>query len=92
MCRIVIWIFVFLYLAAIFLLLVGTFGLFGNEKDPLSGIFLLPLGLPWALAAHLAPEPSWPWLTGLAPAINLGLLVVLCRYLRKSEFFTPPSK
>ena len=43
MCRIVVWIFAVLYVAAIVLLLVGTFGLFGNEKDPLSGIFLLPL-------------------------------------------------
>ena len=92
MCLIVVWIFTLLYVAALFLLLVGTFGLFVNEKDPLSGIVLLPLGLPGALIVHVAPEPSWPWLAGLAPAINLGLLVVLCRYLRQSKIFTSPSK
>lgn len=92
MCRIIIWIFAFLYAAAVALLLIGTFGLFGSEKDPLAGIFLLPLGLPWSLAAHLAPEPLMPWLAGLAPAINLGLLVVLCRYLNKSNIFATPQK
>ncbi len=29
-----------LYLVALALLLIGTFGLFGQEQDPLSGIFL----------------------------------------------------
>ena len=92
MCRIIVWIFAFLYVAAIALMLVGTFGLSGNEKDPLSGIFLLPLGLPWALIVHVAPEPLWPWLAGLAPAINLGLLIVFCRYVHKSGIFTTPAK
>ena len=41
----------------------GTFGLFGTERDPLAGVFLLPLGLPWVLAIDLFPEPLWPWLT-----------------------------
>ena len=44
-------IFVCLYVGAVFLLLVGTFGWFGQETDPLSGIFLLPLGLPWNILA-----------------------------------------
>ena len=92
MCRIIVWIFVFLYAAALALLLIGTFGLFGNEKDPLSGLFLLPLGLPWALIVHIAPESLWIWLAALAPAINLGLLVVLCRFLKKSKFFENPPK
>ena len=43
------WIFVFLYVAALALLAIGTTGAFGQERDPLSGVFLLPLGLPWNL-------------------------------------------
>jgi hypothetical protein len=49
-----------MYAAALILLLVGAFGLFGNEPDPLSGPFLLPLGVPWILLVDLAPEPAWP--------------------------------
>lgn len=45
------WIFLVLYASAAFLLLIGTFGWFNQEKDPLSGVFLMPLGLPWNLLA-----------------------------------------
>lgn len=52
-----------LYIFALGLWAIGTYGLFGQEADPLSGLFLMPLGLPWnrmgegpdvALAAPLA--------------------------------------
>jgi hypothetical protein len=82
MCRIVAWVFTFLYAAALVLLLIGTFGLFGNEQDPLSAVFLVPLGLPWVLLVDLAPEPAWPWLGALTPAINLALLWALCSRLK----------
>lgn len=72
-----------LYLVALALLLIGTFGLFGQERDPLSGIFLLPLGLPWNLFVDLAPEPAWPWLAAASPLVNLLILVGLCRALRR---------
>ena len=42
-CNWVIILFGLLYLVALALLLIGTYGLFGQERDPLSGIFLLPL-------------------------------------------------
>lgn len=71
-----------LYLVALALLLIGTFGLFGQARDPLSGVFLLPLGLPWVWLVDLAPEPAWPWLAALAPALNLGILLALCKVLR----------
>ena len=58
--------FCLLYLLALMLFLVGTFGWFGQERDPLSGIFLLPLGLPWnivgdrmGLAWRPDPDPEW---------------------------------
>ncbi|WP_369025838.1 hypothetical protein [Qipengyuania sp. RANM35] len=66
-------IFLGLYLIALFLLAVGTFGWFGQEKDPLSGVFLLPLGLPWNLVADKLGFGGW--LTAVAaPAINAAVL------------------
>ena len=61
--------FVVLYIAALLLFLIGTFGWFGQETDPLSGVFLIPLGLPWNLLA------DWLGLRGvlvgvLTPLIN----------------------
>ncbi len=66
-------IFLALYVIALALFLIGIFGLFGQEKDPLSGVFLIPLGLPWNFLADklgLAGVAT----AVLAPAINLGIL------------------
>lgn len=71
-----------LYLLALALLLIGTFGFFGQERDPLSGVFLLPLGVPWVWFVDLAPEPLWPWLAALAPLLNFGILFGLCHKAR----------
>ena len=68
-----------LYLAALALLIIGTFGLFGQERDPLAGIFLIPLGLPWNLWLDALPDPVRPWLAALAPMLNLAILTLLCR-------------
>jgi hypothetical protein len=70
-----------LYLAASALLLIGTFGLFGQDRDPLAGVFLLPLGLPWVLWLDGFPDIARPWLAGLAPLLNLVILGVLCHRL-----------
>ena len=78
------WVFVIflaLYAIAISLLVIGTFGLFGQERDPLSGIFLLPLGAPWNLVAD-AVGLDGPLPAILAPAINAGLLFLLWRRFR----------
>jgi hypothetical protein len=72
--------FAFLYLAALGLLAIGTFGFFGAERDPLSGVFLVPLGLPWNMLLDDLPEPALPWVGALAPALNLVLLRGLCRF------------
>ncbi|KHK93041.1 hypothetical protein [Novosphingobium malaysiense] len=63
------WTFMALYAGALFLFLVGTFGWFGEDRDPLSGVFLMPLGLPWNL---LADRLGMPGLAAglLAPMIN----------------------
>lgn len=69
----VFWIFVGLYALAFLLFLVGTYGWFGQEKDPLSGVFLMPLGLPWNLLADRL-FGAGPATAILAPAINAGIL------------------
>ena len=84
MCRFIVWGFALAYAFALAILLIGLFGLFGQERDPLSAVYLLPLGLPWNLLTGGAPEPVLPILAALAPAVNLGLLVVLCRLIRRS--------
>ena len=71
-------IFLALYVLAGALLLIGTFGLFGQERDPLSGIFLLPLGLPWNVIGDRLGLGG-VWLATLAPAINAAILLWLWR-------------
>lgn len=62
---------------ALFLWAVGTFGWFGQEPDPLSAVFLIPIGLPWnrfgeGLAIAL-----------LAPLANVAILEGLSRLLAR---------
>ena len=78
-CRIIVLLFAAAYLAALALLAIGTFGLFGSERDPLAGVFLLPLGLPWNLMFDDAAERARPWLAAAAPALNLAILWFICR-------------
>lgn len=76
-CRV----FAALYLVALALFLIGTFGLFGQARDPLAGVFLMPLGLPWVLWTGGFPDPWLPWLAALAPLLNLAILRMLCRFV-----------
>lgn len=71
--RWVFFVFVGLYAAALALFAIGTYGWFGQEQDPLSGVFLIPLGLPWNFVA------DWFGLAGatsaiLAPLVNAAIL------------------
>jgi len=66
---------------ALFILAVGTFGWFGQERDPLSGIFLIVLGQPWVMAIDSLPDPLRPWAAALAPLINIALVAALCSAL-----------
>ena len=61
---------------------VGTFGLFGQEQDPLAGIFLVPLGLPWNLWLEPVSDSLKLWIGVLAPALNILILATLCRLAR----------
>lgn len=65
--------------------MVGTFGVLGQERDPLAGVFLLPLGLPWSLWLDGLSEPFLPWLAALTPLANLAILAGLCRTLGGSS-------
>lgn len=79
MCKWFIRLFVVLYIAALALLAIGMFGFFGQPRDPLAAIFIIPLGLPWNMAIGLTPEPLWPWLMAAAPVLNIALLGWLCQ-------------
>lgn len=72
------WIFTGFYAAALFLLLIGTIGWFGQEQDPLSAVFLLPLGLPWNVISDKIGMTG-PVALIVAPAINAGILFWLWR-------------
>lgn len=79
-CRLFFLLFGLAYLAALAILAIGNFGLFGQQRDPLSGIYLLPLGLPWNRMIDIFPEPLWPWLAAAAPGLNLLIIWALCRW------------
>jgi hypothetical protein len=81
-CRTLLLLLILAYAFALGVFLLALFGLAGMERDPLAGVFLIPLGLPWNLLVDAAPEPAWPWLAALAPCVNLGLLAFACRWLR----------
>ena len=68
-----------LYAVALVVFLSGTLGWFGQDTDPLSGVFLLPFGLPWVLGVEAAPETVRPWLAVIAPLLNLAILILACR-------------
>lgn len=78
MCRFFLWFFGVLYFFALSLFIIGEFGLFGSPSGSLSGIFLVPLGLPWNLFLDNTPEAMRPWLAAAAPIINLVILRLIC--------------
>ncbi len=84
-CRLVTTIFAALYVLALVLLTVGTFGLFGQPRDPLSGVFLIPLGLPWNRMIDGFPEAVWPWLASAAPLVNIAILIIACRVFKRAS-------
>ena len=78
-CSITIGIVGALYLLALALLLIGTFGLFGQERDPLAGVFLVPLGMPWILWTNGLSDGLRPWAAVGAPLLNIAILAFVCR-------------
>jgi len=78
-CRMVVIGITALYLFALGYFVIGTYGLFGQEADPMTGVFLLPLGLPWSLLLTGLPEALRPWALVAAPLINIAFFTVMCR-------------
>lgn len=76
-------IFAAIYALALFVFLIGTFGWFGADRDPLSGVYLIPLGLPWNRFIDAAPERLWPWFAAAAPLLNVFVLAILSRAFAK---------
>lgn len=72
--RVVFWVFLVLYALAMAVFVVGWFGLFGFSHDPLAGVFLIPLGLPWNFAGDLFPLAMQPYVSLAAPLITLEIL------------------
>jgi hypothetical protein len=85
LCRSVVAIMTLLYLVALGLFVIGALGWFGQEPTPLAGVFLVPLGLPWNLWLDPLPEALRPWAAGLTPLLNISVVAVLCRVLRRSS-------
>jgi len=79
-CSLAVIVFAILYVLALGLFIVGTFGLFGSPSGPLAGVFLIPIGLPWNQMLDVFPERLWAPLAALAPALNLLILVLICRW------------
>ena len=85
LCKVGVVAFAALYVSAVIVFLTGTFVWSGQDTDPLSGVFLLPLGLPWVLGVEAAPETLRPWLAVMAPLLNLAILILVCRWARRRK-------
>ena len=82
--KVAFWALIGLYAGALFIWAVGTFGWFGQERDPLSAVFLVALGLPWTILAGGAPDATLPWIGALVPLVNIAILRWLTQYFTKS--------
>ena len=75
----IVWLFATLYVLAIALFAISAFGWFGQERDALGAVFLLPLGLPWYLLADRIGMAS-PAVVIAAPLVNLAILYSLWKW------------
>ena len=91
MCRWIVRLFAVLYAIALALLVIGTYGLFGQDRDPLSGVFLILLGMPWVYPLDGLPDRLAPWLAAATPLINLAILAGICRLIRLRSRNEPPA-
>ena len=91
-CRVLIIVYILLYLIALAVAIVGTRGLFGVQPDGLMAVYLLFLGMPWTLVLPVLPLGSMPELLGQLivaglPILNLICLVWFCRRKRKRTYY-----
>lgn len=83
MCDTIKWMFAAAYAVALFLLAASIWGWLGAERDPLSAVLLIPLGLPWNRFIDYFGGTSPAVLAMLAPALNLAILFSICSTLRR---------
>ncbi|MGL4397895.1 MAG: hypothetical protein ACRCS9_15260 [Hyphomicrobium sp.] len=84
LCKILTRGFAILYLLALALWAISTFGLFGQEADPLSAVFLVLLGWPWTLVLEQVLGVAGVWTVVIAPLFNLLLITGLCRLVNRN--------
>ena len=87
LCRLGVWLYCGLCIAALLIVPVSVFGWFGVSPDPLSAIFALILGLPGtALVFSLVDVENSTaslFVTAVCMFLNAVLLGALCRWLRR---------
>lgn len=71
--------FLVFYILALIVWIVGALGLFGFDPNPLSGILLVLLGLPWVHMVDFAPKRILPIASAISPIINLGIIFLLSK-------------
>ena len=81
-CRLVVRVFLWLYLFALALSAISLLDLFGFSPRPLAGVFLVVLGLPWTLGSAMFPDDLQALAAAVAPAINWIILGFLCAWQR----------
>lgn len=81
-CRILTGAFALFWVLALAVLAIGTFGWLGQDRDPLSAVYLVILGLPWNRYIEGSSPIAMAMLV-LAPAINLFALALICRLLAR---------
>jgi hypothetical protein len=84
-CKWIAGLFALAYVAALAILAIGTFGLFGQERDPLSGVFVLLLGWPWTRLLDGLAEPVRPLAAAAMPMMNLAALWLACGLARRAR-------
>lgn len=84
LCRLVVRVFLLIYLFALALSTISLIEPFGVLPRPLAGVLLIVLGFPWSIASAAAwfPDDWQPVLAAVAPIINWLILGFLCAWQR----------
>ena len=88
LCRVLIIVYLLIYLATLATAYIGARGAFGFQPDGFSGVYLIFLGMPWTLALAFIEGDGFPVTLGRifvagAPLLNVGIAALLCRSRRK---------
>ena len=81
-CRLILALYLLLYLAALYIAVVGSFGLLGHEPEALASVFLVFIALPWTFLPGPIVIPQV--LRALAPLLNAWLIHRVCSKERPS--------